>query len=117
MSNTEPWQDKNKKLIVQSNDLITARYDLDIDGFRALTLFLSKVNQRLENPGWVSFTAHEFQITFDINKKNIWRCMKKAVTSLSKMVAYGDDLSLLVSTGITRYLLYQSFGPFYVTAF
>ncbi|HGJ5881217.1 MAG TPA: RepB family plasmid replication initiator protein [Arsenophonus nasoniae] len=61
MSNTEPWQDENKKLIVQSNDLITARYDLDIDGFRALTLFLSKVNQRLENPGWVSFTAHEFE--------------------------------------------------------
>ncbi|WP_063657612.1 replication initiation protein [Candidatus Arsenophonus triatominarum] len=84
MSNYEPWQDENKKLIVQSNDLITARYDLDIDGFRALTLFLSKVNQRLENPGWVSFTAHEFQVTFDINKKNIWRCMKKAVTSLSK---------------------------------
>ncbi len=36
---------------------------------------------------------------------------------LFKMVAYGDDLSLLVSTGITRYLLSQSFGPFYVTAF
>ncbi|WGM08695.1 replication initiation protein [Arsenophonus nasoniae] len=84
MSNTEPWQDENKKLIVQSNDLITARYDLDIDGFRALTLFLSKVNQRLENPGWVSFTAHEFQATFDINKKNVWRSMKNAVVSLSK---------------------------------
>ncbi|HGJ5890460.1 MAG TPA: replication initiation protein [Arsenophonus apicola] len=79
-----PWQDENKKLIVHSNDLITARYNLDIDGFRALTLFLSKVNQRLENPGWISFSAHEFQVTFDINKKNIWRCMKKAVTSLSK---------------------------------
>lgn len=84
MSNIQPFQDENKKLIVQSNDLITARYDLDIDGFRALTLFLSKVNQRLENPGWVSLTTHEFQSTFDINKKNIWRSMKNAVVSLSK---------------------------------
>lgn len=81
---TEPWQDKDQKLVVQSNDLITARYQLDIDGFRALTLFLSKTNQRLENPGWVSFTAKEFQSTFDLNKKNVWRCMKKAVVSLSK---------------------------------
>lgn len=84
MTDIEFWQDDNKKLVVQSNDLITAKYELDIDGFRALTLFLSKVNQRLENPGWVSFTAHEFQVTFDLNKKNVWRCMKKAVVSLSK---------------------------------
>lgn len=62
MTDIESCQDDNKKLVVQSNDLITAKYELDIDGFRALTLFLSKVNQRLENLGWVSFTVHEFQV-------------------------------------------------------
>ncbi len=71
-------------VVVQHNDLITARYDLDIDGFRALTLMLSKADQRLENPGWIEITTHEFQCMFDINKKNVWRSMIKATKSLSK---------------------------------
>lgn len=109
-----PWQDENKKLIVQSNDLITAKYELDIDGFRALTLFLSKVNQRLENPGWVLFTSNDFQNTFDINKKNVWRCMKNAVSSLSKSqitfhITNGNKESFTVLNWLSGYK-YESGG-------
>lgn len=115
MAATTLVQDSKKRLIVQHNDLITARYDLDVDAFRVLMLILSKVNQREENPGWVTITAHEYQKTFGVSRKNTARCFKNAVTSLWNgsiefYVVSAKKQSLIVMRWITTHKFEQESG-------
>ncbi|ABN42249.1 gp45 [Sodalis phage phiSG1] len=75
-------KESKQQVIVQHNDLITARYILGIDGLRLLLLLLSKVNQRGDNPGLIKITIREFQEAFGIPNKNVYRCINNAISAL-----------------------------------
>lgn len=72
----------DKLTIVQDNDLIAASYRLDLDEMRLLNLALAKIDSRKKNIGVIEIHPDEFAAMYNIDKKNIWRNMKKSVLGL-----------------------------------
>ncbi len=72
----------NDLTIVHHNDLIASSYRLDIDEVRLLNLALTKIDSRKSNIGLIEIYPSEFADMYGLNKKNIWRNMKKSVLGL-----------------------------------
>ena len=68
--------------IVHHNTLVESSYRLDLDEMRLLNLALTKVDPREANIGVIEIYPNEFSEMFRLNKKNIWRNMKKALVSI-----------------------------------
>ena len=70
--------------IVQHNDLIGSSYRLDIDEMRLLNLALTKVDSRNKNEKVITLYPDEFRNMYGLEKKNIWRNMKKATQAIMR---------------------------------
>lgn len=74
--------DMNELRFVQHNDLIESSYRLAIDEMRLLIIALTKINSCKANAGTIEIYPDEFSKLFNLNKKNIWRHMKKSLMSI-----------------------------------
>ena len=72
----------NELTIVQHNALIESSYRLDLDEMRLLNLALTKIDSRKPNIGIIEVYPDEFSEMFKLQKKNIWRNMKKSLNSI-----------------------------------
>lgn len=88
-------EDKNKKLVVQSNELIEASYSLSLNGKRLLLLAISKVNPGAmpdrSMPLSFSITAGDFELAYP-DTLNSYRDLKRGAQELtSKVVTFRSD--------------------------
>jgi len=72
----------NELTIVQHNDLVESSYRLEIDEIRLLNLAFTKIDSRKASPGTVEIYPDEFSKMYNLQKKNIWRNMKKSRNNL-----------------------------------
>ena len=70
--------------VVHHNELIASSYRLDLDEMRLINLALTKVDSRNKNIGVIDIYPEEFADMFGLNKKNIWRNMKRAVDEIMR---------------------------------
>jgi len=76
-------KDKNLNLtVVHSNELIEAGYSLSTDEMRLLNLALTKIDSRKSNPGLIDIYPSEFAKMYNLNERNVWRNMKKAIQDI-----------------------------------
>lgn len=71
--------------VVHSNELIDASYSLNVDEMRLVLLACSKIDSRKRAEGQViEITPREFVDTFNVDPKNVYRCLRNAVKGIGR---------------------------------
>lgn len=72
-----------KPMIVQSNDLVEASYNLSIDEMRLLSFVASKIDSKKKNIGEIKVSSSEFSNVFSLSKANVHRNLINSVKTLA----------------------------------